>query len=424
MNPLPSNTGANAPHSTGVNVQALPIGADLSVATLNCNGLLTEVGEGSREVSRLEIILKYFKAANVQIFAIQEPHLRTESDTLEQQMKKVNTLAKRAGYELMTQLTVGGMRGGGGGVAIFWNKEWTCVSAMSFSPRIMVVQLRNADGLEISVVGAHFHHEPSKRLAQYELLRKQSNYINLGRHCVLLADHNFAMAPGVDSEVCTVHDGLPDAVGARDAERAFCVSHDLCDAWSHAFKHTEDPDADHTPKGWTWGFHTEHRADPKPGSEDAPLPFAPHRRRIDRIHFASHMLHSLTRCYTHRLGGSDHRAVIATLSPPHSTDTQQRLRVPVSFLKDPETGKEMEAELKAVGHQGDGWWEEATRIIKKTAFRFEKSNLPCKAPCISRNMRLQQHKMSLQPLPTTTLAIVINWVQRMGQVLTHREKLL
>ena len=112
MNPLPSDTGANAPQSTGVSVQALPIGADLSVATLNCNGLLTEVGEGSREVSRLEIILKYFKAANIQIFAIQEPHLRTESDTLEQQMKKVNTLAKRAGYELMTQLTVGGMRGG------------------------------------------------------------------------------------------------------------------------------------------------------------------------------------------------------------------------------------------------------------------------------------------------------------------------
>ena len=187
---------------------------------------------------------------------------------------------------------------------------------MSFSPRIMVVHLRNVDGLEISVVGAHFHHQPSKRLAQYELLRKQSNYINLGRHCVLLADHNSVMAPGVDSEVCTVHDGLPDAVRARDAELAFCVSHDLCDAWSHAFKPTEDPDADHTPKGWTCGFHTEQRADPAPGSEDAPLPFAPHRRRIDGIHFASHMLHSLTRCYTHRLGGSDHRAAIATLSPP------------------------------------------------------------------------------------------------------------
>ena len=30
--------------------------------------------------------------------------------------------------------------------------------------------------------------------------------------------------------------------------------------------------------------------------------------------------------------------------------------------------------------------------------------------------------MSLPPLPTTTLAIVINWVQRMGQILRHGEK--
>ena len=44
--------------------------------------------------------------------------------------------------------------------------------------------------------------------------------------------------------------------------------------------------------------------------------------------------------------------------------------------------------------------------------------------CISRNMRIQQHKMSLPPLPTTTLAIVINWVQRMGQILRHGEKVL
>ena len=52
------------------------------------------------------------------------------------------------------------------------------------------------------------------------------------------------------------------------------------------------------------------------------------------------------------------------------------------------------------------------------------ANLPCRAPCISRNMRIQQHKMSLPPLPTTTLAIVINWVQRMGQILRHGEKVL
>ena len=39
-------------------------------------------------------------------------------------------------------------------------------------------------------------------------------------------------------------------------------------------------------------------------------------------------------------------------------------------------------------------------------------------------MRIQQHKMSLPPLPTTTLAIVIYRVQRMGQILRHGEKVL
>ena len=32
--------------------------------------------------------------------------------------------------------------------------------------------------------------------------------------------------------------------------------------------------------------------------------------------------------------------------------------------------------------------------------------------------------MSPPPLPTTTLAIIINWVQRMGQVPRHGEKVL
>ena len=52
------------------------------------------------------------------------------------------------------------------------------------------------------------------------------------------------------------------------------------------------------------------------------------------------------------------------------------------------------------------------------------ANLPCKARCISRNMRIQQHKMPLPPLPTTDLAIIINWVQRMAHILRHGEKVL
>ena len=52
------------------------------------------------------------------------------------------------------------------------------------------------------------------------------------------------------------------------------------------------------------------------------------------------------------------------------------------------------------------------------------SNLPCRAPCISQDTRIQQHKKTLPPLPTTTLAIIINWVQRTGQIFGHGKKVL
>ena len=39
-------------------------------------------------------------------------------------------------------------------------------------------------------------------------------------------------------------------------------------------------------------------------------------------------------------------------------------------------------------------------------------------------MRIQQHKISLPPVPTTTPTIVINCVQKMSQILRHGEKIL
>ena len=39
-------------------------------------------------------------------------------------------------------------------------------------------------------------------------------------------------------------------------------------------------------------------------------------------------------------------------------------------------------------------------------------------------MRFQQHKMSLPAFPTSTLVIILNWVQRTGQILRHSEKVL
>ena len=50
-------------------------GGGINFATLNCNGLMTQIEDGSKPVYRIHAILKYFKRTNVQVFALQEPHV-------------------------------------------------------------------------------------------------------------------------------------------------------------------------------------------------------------------------------------------------------------------------------------------------------------------------------------------------------------
>ena len=45
----------------------------------------------------------------------------------------------------------------------------------------------------------------------------------------------------------------------------------------------------------------------------------PHRRRIDGVHLSHHILPTATRCYTHFLANSDHKAVTVHISPPISS---------------------------------------------------------------------------------------------------------
>ena len=85
-------------------------------------------------------------------------------------------------------------------VALFWKKSWTCESSVSLSPWILLANLRNKDGQLITVIGAHMHHKPGKREAQYELLRKATPHLLLAPHIVMLADHNSIITPGVDSK--------------------------------------------------------------------------------------------------------------------------------------------------------------------------------------------------------------------------------
>ena len=67
------------------------------------------------------------------------------------------------------------------------------------------------------------------------------------------------------------------------------------------------------------------------------------------------------------------RSTVLTLQrlvPLVCTNLELRTWVPLSFL---ETVKQKKLELKNVTRQGDGWWQEAAKMLKQTAFRFSKS---------------------------------------------------
>ena len=61
--------------------QTFPLGSDLTVATINVNGAHADQQDGSRIVPMVK--LRHMKELQVQIFAMQEPHLQMGSAQLE-----------------------------------------------------------------------------------------------------------------------------------------------------------------------------------------------------------------------------------------------------------------------------------------------------------------------------------------------------
>ena len=88
------------------------------------------------------------------------------------------------------------------------------------------------------------------------------------------------------------------------------------------------------------------------------------------------MLRSLTKCFTHHLGRSDQKAVIVTISTPHTHSLQGRLRFPASFLCDACVVESLTRRLAELPQQDDEWWDKAVVEIKATAFRRESLHHP------------------------------------------------
>ena len=74
--------------------QTFPLGSDLTVATINVNGAHADQQDGSRIVPRVKVVLRHMKDLQVQVFAMQEPHLQMGSAQLEARSTSLTDLAR------------------------------------------------------------------------------------------------------------------------------------------------------------------------------------------------------------------------------------------------------------------------------------------------------------------------------------------
>ena len=83
---------------------------------------------------------------------------------------------------------------------------------------------------DLRVLAGHFSCDPSQRRQQWERLESQLQAMP-PLPMVVLADHNRAMVPGVDSE--TISKEISTAVSARKVEGSLLGTWALQDAWVH-----------------------------------------------------------------------------------------------------------------------------------------------------------------------------------------------
>ena len=288
--------------------QKLPLGSNLTVATINVNGAHADQQDGSRIVPRVKVVLRHMKELQVQVFAMQEPHLQMGSAQLESRSSSLTAIAKQHGYGCRAQLSPP-PHTRGGGVALFWQKDWTEVASASISPRLLLTNLLSPEGLVYTVVSAHFSDKPDKRKSQWLRLKEAMAVFPFSQHVLLLADHNSVITPGDDSEYGSEHDNLPPAAGARAEELGTLLALSMRDMWQ---EDAPDHDDARRLKGWTWGFHTE---------QDE----SPHRTRIDKIHVSGHMSFSIVRCYAKKKNGlwrPPRGGNNPSLPHPHDSPTQ------------------------------------------------------------------------------------------------------
>ena len=155
----------------------------------NLNGIDQQiVSEATREL-KYKLLQKKVKRHNIDLVTLQEHHKEEMED-----LRTVDYIfgQKHRGtrWNLHTK-----QRETSRSVGIMWDMtRWTLINSYSLSPRLLVGELVDRYGVEITVLSGHFHHNTEKR-------RKQWNLVSLRKPSPLLirADCNSLLNPLVDS---------------------------------------------------------------------------------------------------------------------------------------------------------------------------------------------------------------------------------
>ena len=235
------------------------------------------------------------------------------------------------------------------GVMILWQKDkWTLLNSYSTCSRTVLAQYRDEDGMEWTIICAHFHHDPGPRRKQWTRLANALEKSKM-KNIVLLADHNSILDETLDvreTETAPQSNIYYNQIAseARTKEKESYDAIGITDVWP--LVHEE---VDETNKGLTY-----------PATEP--------RRRIDRISVDWNLQSSISGAYTVMVGKSDHMGVVARLDPEEDGTGTKRRTLQGDMVKTQEFQQQLRELLEDIQElKGTAWWEEAIEGAHKIA---------------------------------------------------------
>ena len=295
------------------------------------------IGEKERQqmgrIPKYCLLHKQAKRHQVDLVTFQEHHKKSFID-----MQRLDYAWGQKGWRTLWNLETT-KRETGRGVGCLWSeKNWTYVNSYSISPRLLFVELQDADGTCITLCSAHFHHDPPKRRQQWRLMPKVQGHFLIG------ADHNSLLNRATDSRVAATESLTTQ--DARSEELARYADLGISDCWEEQFEGEEDRGrGGENPRGYTRGD-----------------------RRIDRVSASRGVQRAVAAVYTAPVAYSDHRAVIARVTAVAAMQGRGRWRFPQEVLDDETASLAMLDNLHRVP-EGPilQWWHDALDVLKQSS---------------------------------------------------------